>query len=373
MNILFVATVYNHLAVFHKPFIKYFQQKGCIVHVAGSNSMGLKSELEDLGVICHDINFDKKVFSKNNYIAIKQLKSLFNNLHFDLIHVHTPIAAFLVRFVLKNNRQQGSLVYTAHGFHFFKGAPLKNWLIYYTAEKIASKWLDHLITINEEDYRNAQKIGIDKSDLSLVHGVGVEFYEENHDKLEITLLKSELNILDDTIVIGYIAELNKNKNHEFLLKNWKRVKEEIPNSVLLIIGTGELEKELKEYVIENSLKDIKFLGYRKDIFKLLKLVDIITLLSHREGLPKSIMEAMVEQIPCVVTDTRGLRDLIQNGENGFVVEHSNDEQLCSSFCALKSKKLRSEMGKVSQQRIQPYLMDNVLKEYDVIYSKLLSK
>ncbi|MER1984381.1 MAG: glycosyltransferase family 4 protein [Solibacillus sp.] len=372
MNILFIATVYDHLAVFHKPYINYFQEQGYTVHVAGSISMGRKDELEAIGAICHDISFDKSVLSKRNLKACKELNRLFNDIHYELIHVHTPIASFLTRFVLKNKKMQGPVVYTAHGFHFYNGAPLKNWLIYFSSEKIAAKWTDHLITINQEDYENSVRLGYSSKNVSLVHGVGVEF--EKKEQHEVFDLKKFLGVPNEAILIGYVAELNENKNHQFLLNNWKRIKNEFENAYLLIIGIGGLENELKDFVNREQLRDVMFLGYRKDVPILLNQIDIVTLLSFREGLPKSIMEAMSKKIPCVVSNTRGMRDLIKNEKNGYVVEQGDNEQLYNAFKQLlTSPALRSEMGQESYTMVQPYLMGNVMQEYADIYKKLLSK
>lgn len=370
MNILFIATVYNHLSVFHKPYIKYFQKQGFTVHVAGSISMGRKDELVEMDAICHDINFDKNVISKKNLKAIKDLRSLFKDKKFELIHVHTPIASFLTRYVLKNNKSQGPLIYTAHGFHFYKGAPFKNWLIYFTLEKIASKWTDHLITINQEDFENSTKLSYSKEKVSLVHGVGVEFVKEV--QAEKNDLRKSLNLPKKAILIGYVAELNVNKNHQFLLQNWKRIKTEFKDAYLLIIGTGILENKLKELVKQEKLDGIIFLGYRKDVPELLNHIDIVTLLSFREGLPKSIMEAMAGKIPCVVSDTRGLRDLIVNKKNGFVIEQCNNEQLYIAFKKLiENSALRKKMGQESSKMVQPFLLESVMEEYIKIYKQYL--
>ncbi|MDX1699040.1 MAG: glycosyltransferase, partial [Melioribacteraceae bacterium] len=187
-------------------------------------------------------------------------------------------------------------------------------------------------------------------------------------------LRKELEIRENSVVISYIAELNKNKNHQFLLKNWNEIKLLSPNAILLIIGKGNYEDELKRYVLEKNINDVKFLGFRSNIHQLLELSDIVTLLSHREGLPKSIMEAMVAKLPVVVTDTRGLRDLIINNENGFVVSHEDKIGLINAFVSLiNNENLRKQMGENGFEKVQKYRLENVLKEYSFIYEDLLRK
>lgn len=228
-----------------------------------------------------------------------------------------------------------------------------------------------LITINDEDYRRALKMG---QSVRYVHGVGVEPM-----KVEMTveakkLLKSSLELSDDTVVISYVAEINKNKNHRFLLRNWQQIKEKSPTAVLLLIGVGDMKVEIEQFIVEEQLADIKVLGYRNDVYQLLQITDIMGLLSYREGLPKSIMEAMVASIPCVVSDTRGLRDLITNGESGYVVPHEDDTALVESFVSLlNDKEKRLAMGAVASRDVEPYRLENVLQEYIAIYDDALRK
>ncbi|WP_374963855.1 glycosyltransferase family 4 protein [Lysinibacillus sp. RS5] len=369
MKVLFVASVYRHLTAFHIPYIKYFQSQGYEVWAAGTG-LADKEILEKYQVKCVDIPFSRSPLSLKNIDALNVLKRLFHKEKFELVHVHTPVASILTRAAFRKSNY-GKIIYTAHGFHFFKGAPKLNWLIYFTAEKIAAKWTDHLITINEEDYQNAQNL-LPSEKISYVHGVGVEFEHEFLTENEKKHFKKQLGLSDKTIVISYIAELNNNKNHQFLLRNWERLKQENPLIELLVIGNGEKENDLKKYVEKENLLGIHFLGFRRDVLKLLQVSDVVALLSHREGLPKSIMEAMVVGIPCVVTNTRGLRDLIQSNKNGFVVNHEDDTALITAFTKLvQSTELRGAMGKCAKESIEPYLMDKVLIEYIRIYKNLL--
>ena len=371
MKILFVATVYRHIRLFHIPYIEYFQSLGYEVWAAGTGED--KEILENIGVICVDVPFSRNPFSFKNAIAFCYLNILFKMIDFELIDIHTPVAALVTR-AAHRKKQPGKIIYTAHGFHFFKGAPLFNWILYYSAEKIATKWTDHLITINQEDYENALKIGLSKERISYIYGKGVEVPTVHMSGEERLALRKELEIRENSVVISYIAELNKNKNHQFLLKNWNEIKLLSPNAILLIIGKGNYEDELKRYVLEKNINDVKFLGFRSNIHQLLELSDIVTLLSHREGLPKSIMEAMVAKLPVVVTDTRGLRDLIINNENGFVVSHEDKIGLINAFVSLiNNENLRKQMGENGFEKVQKYRLENVLKEYSFIYEDLLRK
>lgn len=371
MKILFIASVYLHFTAFHIPYMKYLQSKGYKVYAAAANDEIRKNNLSKMGFNCIDIPFTRSPFSKDNLEAYRNLKSLFKKESFDLVHVHTPVAALLTRMAFRNSGS-GKVIYTAHGFHFYKGAPFLNWLIYYPLERLATRWTDHLITINEEDYQRALKMRFKENTVHYVHGVGVEPVENKGSQKDKEALKLRLGLSKDAVVISYIADINQNKNHIFLLRNWKKIKELSPYANLLLIGNGELRAEIEKYVQEHSLKDIHVLGFRNDVTELLGITDIVSLLSHREGLPKSIMEAMAASIPCIVSDTRGLRDLITNDESGFVIPHENDELFVDSFVSLlNNEKLRKKMGATAYSNVETYRLENVLKEYIEIYNDVL--
>lgn len=373
VKVLFIASVYRHLTAFHIPYMQYLQSKGYEVWAAGSMDIKIKQDLIDHGFVCVDISFSRSPLNKGNVKAYRELEKLFTERGFELVHVHTPVAALLTRMAFRHSKS-GEIMYTAHGFHFYKGAPLLNWLIYYPLERLAKRWTDVLITINNEDHERALKMGFTEGSVRYVHGVGVEPANMEMTEEEKESLKSSLEIADDAVVISYIAEINQNKNHSFLLKNWKEIKKKSPTAVLLLIGDGDMKGELERLTVDKQLKDIQLLGFRNDVNELLQITDIVSLLSHREGLPKSIMEAMAASIPCVVSDTRGLRDLISNDRSGYVVPHGDDISLVESLVSLlNDKEKRGRMGAAAFQEVEPYRLENVLQEYITIYDDVLRK
>ncbi|KYO66927.1 glycosyltransferase family 4 protein [Thermovenabulum gondwanense] len=369
-KILFIATVENHIVSFHIPFIKYFQKKGYEVHVA--TKLGQRhEELKGAGVILHNVNFERSPYSLSNIKALTQLKTIMRKNKFSLVHVHTPVGAFLGRLAAKITNTK-PVLYTAHGFHFYKGAPFKNWMIYYNMEKIAAYWTDGIITMNDEDYEIAQKLHIkNKENVFKVHGVGVELDKYYKDETVRFETRKKLGLNKDDICILTVAELIKNKNHKQLIDAMKIINKN--NVFVFFAGNGEYEKVLKKYASENNLDyKIKFLGYRKDIPELLSASDIFCLMSYREGLPRCIMEAMAAGKPVVATNVRGNRDLVKNGINGFLVPVNDVNSTAEAINKLISdENLRKKMGVEGRKIIQDYSIENVLKEMDKIYTKFI--
>ena len=309
-KVLFTATVDSHILQFHIPYLKMFKDNGYEVHVATNGT--------DKIPYCdvkHTVSFERDPIKFNNIKAIKQLKKIINENNFEIIHCHTPMGSVVTRIAAKKARNKGTrVIYTAHGFHFFKGAPLANWLIFYPIEKYLSKYTDCLITINQEDYELAKRKFKKCRQIELVHGVGVDeskFNFEMSDK-EKHELRESLGLRDNDFVIIYVAELSKRKNQGMLIQAVKKLIDEGRNNIKVILpGTdsrnGYYQRMAKNLEIEEN---IKFLGYRKDIPKLLKISDLYVSTAKQEGLPVNIMEAMCCGLPIIATDCRGNRDLV---------------------------------------------------------------
>lgn len=371
-KVLFLATVYIHLAAFHIPFMRLLQDKGYEIHAAASSVEGHKEDVKRAGVICWEIPFARSPYSPANIEACRRLKALLEEHHYDLIHVHTPVAAFLGRYLARVTGQR-SVLYTAHGFHFYKGAPLRNWLIYYNAERLAARWTDGLIVMNGEDFENARRMGFESDkNLFYVHGVGVDLSRYAPPSFPGGYIRAELGLSSSDVVVTCIAEMNPNKNHILLLRAWKKLAERYADCHLLLVGTGELMAYLQEKVEKEHIPRVYFLGYRRDVPRILLESDIVTLTSKREGLPKSIMEAMAAGRPVVATDVRGSRDLVEEGCTGLLVELGDVAGLAAALERLiTDPELRAAMGAAGRKKIQDYSLEKVLNEMAAIYERYL--
>lgn len=370
-KVLFVATVVKgHIDVFHIPYLKMFKDMGWETSVFANNNYKNKSDC----VIPYCDNYYNAPFTRNplsigNVKSYKLLKKLIEDNNYDIIHCHTPVGGAITRLAAKNLKSKKTKVYyTAHGFHFFKGAPLKNWLAYYPIEKYLSKYTDNLIVMNEEDYNLAirKKLG---NKIELVPGVGVDDNKflpiSDVGKYEI---KKQLGFETEKIVITYIGELSKRKNQEFLINSiaeYKNIKE----IQLVLVGTGSLEERFKKNVMEKKLEDsILFLGYRQDIDDILSATDIVVSTSYQEGLPVNIMEGMASGKPIIVSDCRGNRDLVTNNVNGFVYRKDDKEDFLNKLDKLvNSYELRKSFGSTNRNLSSKYSKKNISSKMEDIY------
>ena len=355
-KVLFVATVTEHINRFHIPYLKYFKEKDYEVHVASNGDE--KIEYCDKHF---KLPFERFPLKVDNIKAYKKLKRIIYDNNYKIVHCNTPVGGVLTRLAAKKSRKKGTkVIYTAHGFHFYKGAPLLNWIIYYPIEKLCAKWTDSLIVINEEDYKLAkEKFKI--KEIELVNGVGVDenkfnLKASNEEKQKI---RKTLNLKKDDFVLIQVGELNRNKNQIMSIEAMKRLVKENKKIKLLLVGNGDLKdfyvRKIKEY---NLKDDIFLLGYRSDIPQLLKISDCLISTSKREGLPVNLIEAAMSGLPIIATNCRGNRDIAKR-----VVEIDNINELYENINeCIKNKDL------FICKNSEKYKLESIIKKMGVIYN-----
>lgn len=365
-KILYISTLSRTINSFLVPHIEKLIKAGNIVDCACSVDIEGDKVLTDKGVKFFDIPFTRNPFHPINFKAFKELIKIQIENNYDIIHVHTPIAALYGR-LLKVKFPKLKTIYTVHGFHFYNGAPIVNWSIYYPIEKIMANFTDSIITMNSEDYERARKFKIKET--HKVNGVGVDLTAYNLDLFNKNEIRKKLNLNKDEFVIIMIAELNKNKNHEQMIDAIDILKGRGIDINVICAGDGPLLKNLKKKVVERKLeKNIKFLGNRNDINELIIACDIGILMSYREGLPRNIMELMACKKPVIGTNIRGIRDLIDNGVNGFLVNVNDSSDTAIKIeVLLKNRVLLENMGENAYQFIKDYEVDCVIESLEKVY------
>lgn len=362
-KVLFTATVDSHILHFHIPYLKLFKENGYEVHVATNGD-----EKIPYCDVKHKISFERNPIKLNNLKAIKQLKKVIDKEKFDIIHCHTPMGSVVTRLAAKKARKNGTrVIYTAHGFHFYKGASLFNWSIFYPIEKILSNITDDLITINKEDYELALK-KFHAKNTYYVPGVGVDKakFDFAFTSDEKHKLRESLGIKDSDFVIIYVAELNKNKNQKMAIEAIKDLVKKDDKIKLLLVGKDSYNGKYQEMVKELEIdKNAIFTGYRKDIPQLMKISDLAISTSLREGLPVNLIEAMMINLPIVATACRGNKDLVEKYKKGKVIEINDINKLINEIIYIK--KNIAKINSLKSKECYRYDLDKIIYKYSGIY------
>lgn len=369
-KMLFISNITNRITNFSLPSIIVSQSLGYEFHLA-ANLSNFNDDPDKYNIKIHHINLDRNPFSMKNIKAYKQMNDLLNKEKFDVIHCNTPIGGILGRLCGKKAKVP-KIIYSAHGFHFYKGAPLINNIIYKLAEKWMARYTDVIITMNQEDYKAAQQFKLRKGGkVYFIPGVGVDtkfFQSININKKQYRDL---LKLCDDDIVLIAMGDLIARKNYEVSIKAIAKANN--PKLHFLICGKGpklnSLQKLSKKLGVE---KQIHFLGFRTDIKELLSIADIFLFTTKQEGLPRSMMEAMAAGLPCVASKIRGNVDLIEDGKGGFLLDTNDINGIAEAINILaKDKNLRKSMGLKNLQKIKKYDVKNIMLEMKKIYEQEL--
>ena len=324
-----LASVASMIDQFNMPNIRIMQSLGYKVDVVADftnpgtitkeRATLLKKCLADMGVRVIDIAIPRSINIKAILSAYKRVKNLVISEHYNLIHCHSPIGGAILRIAARNERKKGTkVIYTAHGFHFYDGAPIKNWLVFYPVEKWLSRYTDILITINQEDYKRAL-YNFKAKKTEYIPGIGIDTqkYRQNINREKI---RKELGLDDSDVMLLSVGELNENKNHEIVIRALSKLKERL---CYVVVGKGNKEGYLKKLINELNLQGKVYLvGYRDDVEDFYNAADVFVFPSFREGLSVSLMEAMANSLPVVCGKIRGNTDLIDDDGGIFFNPHN---------------------------------------------------
>ena len=346
------------------PHVIYLSENGFDIEIACSNVGNRIKEIEDKleGYILnfHIVRLVRSPASLTNLKGYQDMKTVINNGNYDIIWTNEPVMGVITRLAARKARKKGTkVIYMVHGFHFYKRAPLLNWLIYYPVEKFASRFCDEIVVINHDDYFQAKKFHV--KSVKYIHGIGVDISRLKQ-KENAVKVKDELGLSDKEKLIISVGELNENKNHQIIIKALAKLKN--PNIHYIICGKGDNYQKLKDMVSSLQLvNNVHFLGYRKDVVNLCKQSDIFVFPSLREGLGLAPLEAMYCGLPLITSNIRGPRDFMENGKTGYLCQvDSEDEYAMAIESLINNDKKRKEFGKYNQQVVKPYCLDNVKTE-----------
>ena len=377
-KVLMLASVASMINQFNMPNIHLLQEMGCEVHVACNFKEGstcsdekvleIKRDLEELGIPYYQIDFSRNVFRLDRAVkAYFQTVHLLKQQRFDFIHCHSPIGGMIGR--LAGHASRTKVMYTAHGFHFFKGAPRRYWMFIYPIEKYCSKYTDMLLTINQEDYHRAlEKFHAKRTEY--IPGVGIDVAKLQNVSVDVKEKRKELGIPEDAFLVLSVGEVNDNKNHETVIRAF--AKAEIPNSFYLICGKGAKTEELKELCKKLGVEEqVKFLGFRSDAKQICNCADVFAFPSKREGLGLSALEAMAAGRPLLTSNVHGINDYSINGMSGYNCAPLDVEGFAKAMRKLyEMPKEREQMGRRNKEQVWRFDIHRVDEIMRKLYSSM---
>lgn len=372
-----VASVASMIDQFNMENIKVLQDLGYKVDVAANFDFGntssesrvneFKEELKHKDIKYYNLLFDRNIFNFINLKVYRELKKIINENNYDIIHCHSPIGGVITRLAAIKARKKGTkIIYTAHGFHFFKGASIINWILYFPIEWISSFFTDILITINKEDYKLAKRV-MKCKEIKYIKGIGINTKKIKDVSVDYNKKRANLGISEEDIVILSVGELSKRKNHEVIIRAIAEIKNK--NLHYIICGKGKMIKKLKRLTEKLQVsKQVSFLGFRKDICEISKISDIFVFPSLQEGLPVALMEAMTVGLPVICSKIRGNEDLICQEKGGYLVNPKDINGFVKKIDFLvNNEEVRKKFKEYNLEIIEEFDLRNINSEIKKVY------
>lgn len=375
------ALIVTAFARFIKSFltsdILILQEMGYEVHCAANIHHAaadcMPEYFREMKVQFHQIDFlSNKPASKESLKSYCQMRKLLGEMRYDVIHCHTPIAGAITRIASKKQRRKGcKVIYTTHGFYFHKRSNWKTWAIYYTVEDLMSYLSDAIITINHEDYKNAQRMHSKR--VYYIPGVGVDTNLFINIKIDRNAYRKKIGVGSDDFLILAVGELSRRKNHQIIIKALGEAK--IPKAVFMICGNAmtdantkdELELLAKKYGV-----DLRLMGLRDDIPEICKCADIGVMPSTREGLGLSGIEMLAAGLPVVASNVHGIVDYIKNGIDGYLCDPFDEDAFAEAMKKLCDSNIRKSMAGNCVKAAEPFDIKYSRKAMQDIYTKILN-
>lgn len=376
---LIVTTTPYMIRQFLMNDIKLLQKIGYDVEIATNfkgfnviddeHLMEFRKILIGMNIKINQVSFSRNILDVKSMISsYREMGKLLKENRYVILHTHTPIASVISRICARPFRKSGLIVlYTAHGFHFYKGASIKNWLLFYPIERWLSNYTDVLITINKEDYERA-KTQFKSKEIIYLPGIGVNVDKINRANTIRNDLCDELKIETDCILLLSVGELSNRKNHQAVIRSLDKLPE---NVHYLVVGRGSEKDNLIKLCEEfEVISRVHFLGFRSNVLEIMKSCDIFVFPSLQEGLPVALMEAMAAEIPCIVNDIRGNKDLIVDNINGYIFNISDKDRLITNIYSLMNEKKRNCFTKNSLNIIKNFDQIKVNSIMEHLYTKV---
>ena len=379
---LFVTTVPITLEAFLLPFADRFREQGWRID-ALANGAASDPALDGHFDERFDVTWSRNPLAPSNLLGTSQrVRDIVDAARYDIVHVHTPVAAFVTRFALRGLRGRAGapvVIYTVHGFHFYRGQRAAAHAFFRTMERIAAPWTDYLVTVNREDHDAARALGgISGDRVRYIPGIGVACARFAHNVVpaeQVARVREELGggaAPNERFLLTMVAEFGAVKRHAFALNAFARVRD--PHAHLALVGDGPLETEIRARVASLGLKDrVTFAGYRRDIPAVLAATDALLLTSEREGLNRSALEAMASGKPVIGTDTRGISDAIGT-DAGWVVGHNDAAALAAAIqdAAADPAELARRGSSARERACTQFALDRVVAAYEELYREALA-
>lgn len=344
--------------------IENFAEHGYEIEIAcsdvGRYMDEIKKSLKNSVEAVYTVSLVRSPFSFFNIKGYRELRKIILDGDYDIIWTNEPVMGAVTRLAARKSRKDGTrIVYMVHGFHFYSGAPIINWVLFYPIERMLSTVTDYIITLNSEDFKRAKRFPV--KHVYYIHGIGADTDRLKKDTVNQDIRK-KLKIPEEAFLILSVGELNANKNQKIIIDALSLLQDK--DIYYVLCGSGKNLKTLQAQSRKCQLQDnIRFVDYRRDIINFYDQADVFVLPSYREGMPIALLEAMYCGVTPVTSDIRGVKDVMKDGITGIICSPGDSKAFAEAIKTLKEdKRLRKGYGENSRKAVKPYMLSLIKKK-----------
>lgn len=346
------------------PHVIHLSQNGFEVEIACSDVGGrmdeVRQKLDGYVSAIHVVRLVRSPASPENFKGYQDMKKVVEAGNYDIIWTNEPVMGVVTRLAARKTRKKGTkVVYMVHGFHFYKGAPKKYWMLFYPVERVMARFADMIVTINKEDFNHAKSMSV--KTVKYIHGIGVNTARLQQGETQNNI-REELGLKQDDFLALSAGELNENKNHRVIIKALGELKDSKIHYI--VCGKGDLLEYLQKLAKEQNVSEnVHFLGYRKDVVDICSQVEVFVFPSHREGLGLAALEAMYCGLPLVTSNIRGPVDFMENEKTGYICPVDDAYAYAEAIRKLKKNpQLREKINNNNKKVVVPFCLEAVKQE-----------
>jgi Glycosyltransferase len=321
-SLLIVATVSGTIRNFLVPYARHFRSLGWRVDAA-ANGCTIDAAVSAAFDHVYELPLSRSILSARAIARGERAMEQILESRPDIVHVHTPIASFVARMAVRRvpAERRPKVAYTAHGFHFHQGGGRVTNEVFLTAERVAGRWTDRLVVINDEDFEAARQHHIVRRNrLVRMPGIGVDtetYSRSSVDPEAIAAVRQGFDLPSNVPLFVVVAELSKRKRNADVIAALSMMRHR--GAALLILGQGPERERLEALAASRGVEDrVRFGGFIDDVRPIVAGATALVLASDREGLARAIMEALALEVPVIASTARGNAELL-GADSGVLV------------------------------------------------------
>lgn len=374
-RLLIVTTVPATIDAFLAPYVAHFNASGWEVDVATADGP-LSALVVGASSAIHRIPWSRRATDLSGVArAIRMVRRIVRDGRYDIVHVHTPIAASVTRSAIGTiaPSRRPAVVYTAHGFHFQPGSPLRKRLLPQVVEWLGGRCTDRLIVINEADQKTAEQLRLVRPGrVVCMPGIGIDlsWYDTTPELImRAGRVRTELKLAPHDSLIVLVGELSSRKGQTRAIEALARLGRDDVH--LALAGDGPLRAALEAQVNELGLTDqVHLLSHVADVRPLVLASRAMTLPSHREGLSRAVLEALALGVPVVGSDIRGIADSVRP-DGGILVPPGDIAALTEAFrTVIDSLPPEPAAQGAIRVRMERYSLASIIAAHEALYDEV---